>query len=125
MTCTRACGACTKQTDPCQHPASCSSLNLPEHMLETEIAPGYRVYELLRSGSLLDVYDCWSVQRRCRCVVKVIRPERAHEAHARRRLLREGRLLRRLAHPHLVRVFEVIERPRTAVVLETLGGGTL
>lgn len=94
-------------------------------MPQSEIAPGYRVNALLRSSSVLDVYDCWSVQRRCRCVVKTIRPDRANEVRVQRRLLREGRILRRLAHPHIVRVYDVLERPRTAVVLETLGGATL
>jgi len=37
-------------------------------------------------------------------------------------VLREGRLLMRLAHPHLVRAYEVSRR---GVVLETLGGAAL
>ena len=94
-------------------------------MLQTEIAPGYQVLALLRSGSVLDVYDCWSVQRRCRCVVKIVRPDRSDEIQAQRRLLREGRLLQRLAHPHIVRAFDIVERPRPALVLETLSGATL
>lgn len=40
-------------------------------------------------------------------------------------LRREGRLLRRLAHPHLVRAYEVVEAPRLAIVMETLTGATL
>jgi eukaryotic-like serine/threonine-protein kinase len=89
------------------------------------LAPGYRVLESLRRGALLDVYDVWSIERRCRCVAKVLRPERAAEAGARRRLLREGRLLARLTHPHIVRAYEVLETPQPMVILETLTGATL
>ena len=43
----------------------------------------------------------------------------------RRALLREGLLLRRLSHPHVVRGYEVHDGPRPAVVMETLAGETL
>jgi len=92
-----------------------------------EGAPIGRRYEALAHlsrGADLDVYDAWSAERACRCVVKVLRPDRARDASARRRLLGEGRLLLALAHPHLVRAYEVLERP-AAVVLETLSGATL
>jgi serine/threonine protein kinase len=89
------------------------------------LAPGYRVLEPLRRGALLDVYDVWSIARQCRCVAKVLRPERAGEPAARRRLLREGRLLARLSHPHIVRAYEVLESPQPMVILETLTGATL
>jgi serine/threonine protein kinase len=87
-----------------------------------EIAPGYRVIGLLRRGALLDVYDCWSTLRQCRCVLKV---GRTSDPRTQRRLLREGRLLRRLVHPHMVRVYDVLTEPRPALVLETLTGATL
>lgn len=90
-----------------------------------DVVPGYRVVGLLSRGRTLDVYDVWSEERSCRCVVKTLRPDRLDDARARNRLLREGRLLRRLAHPHLVRAYEVIVEPRPAAVLETLTGETL
>jgi serine/threonine protein kinase len=99
----------------------------PMHPLDAEAVcvPGYHVVEHLRRGSLMDVYDCWSVERRCRCVVKVLRPDHSQDQHALRRLVREGRLLQRLVHPHLVRAYEIVRQPRPALVLETLTGATL
>ncbi len=88
------------------------------------IAPGYEALDHLSRGADLDVYDAWSSERDCRCVVKLLRPDRTGDEAARRRLLGEGRLLLGLAHPHLVRAYEVLERP-AAVVLETLTGATL
>jgi serine/threonine protein kinase len=89
------------------------------------LAPGYRVVEHISRGRPLDVYDAWSEARRTRCVAKRLRPDCAGDAGARRRLLAEGRLLRRLAHPHLVRAYEVVEAPEPTVVLEPLPGDTL
>jgi eukaryotic-like serine/threonine-protein kinase len=88
-------------------------------------APGYRTIELLRRGRDLDVYDVWSQERACRCVIKTVRPDRLHSDGARARLLEEGRLLQRITHPHIVRAYEVIEGPAPMVVMETLAGETL
>jgi eukaryotic-like serine/threonine-protein kinase len=88
-------------------------------------APGYRTIELLRRGRDLDVYDVWSEERACRCVIKAVRPDRVDRDGATRRLLDEGRLLCRLTHPHIVRAYEVAEEPVPMVVMETLAGETL
>lgn len=88
------------------------------------IASGYEVLSHLNRGRTLDVYDAWSVERDCRCIVKVIRPDR-QGPRVRRRLTREGELLLQLTHPHIVRAYELRRRPRTALILETLAGETL
>ena len=89
-----------------------------------ELAPGIRVLGHLHRSRVLDVYDAWSERRDARVVVKALRPDRRDPADA-RALLREGRLLMRLTHPNIVRGYEVHERPRPLIVLETLGGETL
>jgi eukaryotic-like serine/threonine-protein kinase len=88
-------------------------------------APGYRTIELLRRGRDLEVYDVWSEERACRCVIKALRPDRLDRDGARRRLVEEGRLLRDLTHPHIVRAYEVAEEPVPMVVMETLTGETV
>jgi eukaryotic-like serine/threonine-protein kinase len=85
---------------------------------------GYELIERLSRGHAYDVYDAWSHERGCRCVIRMLRPDRRRDSCARRSLLREGRLLERLAHPHLVRAYETRERP-ALVALETLTGATL
>jgi eukaryotic-like serine/threonine-protein kinase len=94
------------------------------------LAPGRRIgdHEViahLTRSNVLDVYDAWSRSRGCRVVLKTLRPDRLRDARARRALLREGRLLVRLTHPHLVRGYEVLDEPRPTVVLETLRGATV
>ena len=90
-----------------------------------ELAPGYEVIAHLARSNVLDVYDAWSRARSCRCVVKLLRPDRRGDERAVRALLREGRLLSRLSHPHLVRGYETLRAPLPAVVMETLRGETV
>ena len=87
--------------------------------------PDYTVLAHLHRGQDVDVYDVWSEERWCRCALKLLRTDRLADIGARAALLREARLLARLSHPHIVRAYEVIQRPRPAVVLETLQGATL
>ena len=54
------------------------------------------------------MYDAWSTARGTRCIAKTLRPDRAGDPSAIRRLIAEGRLIRRLAHPHIVRGYEVV-----------------
>jgi eukaryotic-like serine/threonine-protein kinase len=70
----------------------------------------YRLLERLASGHGCDTYDAWSGERGCRVIMRVgdVRSE--------------GKLLQRLTHPNIVRVYEV---HRHWIVLETLGGATL
>ncbi|GAA3367237.1 hypothetical protein GCM10020367_68190 [Streptomyces sannanensis] len=91
----------------------------------TKPGPGYEVLAHLARTGWLDIYDAWSEERDCRCVVKVVRPDRHHEEQLRERLLREGHWLRTFTHPHLVRAYETFETPEPLVVLESLTGETV
>ena len=91
----------------------------------TRLASGYEVISHLRRGRDLDTYDVWSEERDCRCVAKTPRPDRRAHQPTRRRLRSEGRLLLSLAHPHIVRAYELIERPDPVLVLETIDGETV
>ncbi|MGV9629245.1 serine/threonine-protein kinase [Streptomyces sp. NPDC003487] len=88
-------------------------------------APGYEILAHLTRTGWLDVYDAWSEERACRCVIKTVRPDRRGEGRLTARLLREGRWLREFTHPHLVRGYAAFTRPQPLVVLETLTGETL
>jgi serine/threonine protein kinase len=89
------------------------------------LAPGYEVIEHMSRGNSLDVYDAWSGERECRCVAKLLRPDRAADTRPRRRLLREARLLQELSHPHIVRAYELVRSPQPVLILETLEGETV
>jgi serine/threonine protein kinase len=91
-----------------------------------ELPPGYEPIALLSRGNGFDVYDAWSLERGCRVIVKTPVDDRIGDEGNVRRLMREGGLLQRLAHPHIVRGYETHDdRSRPIVVMETLGGQTL
>jgi eukaryotic-like serine/threonine-protein kinase len=90
-----------------------------------EIVPGTTILAHLHRSAGLDVYDAWNEPRACRVIVKTPRPDRLDRPRARARLLREGRLLVRLTHPHVVRAYEVHDGARPVIVMETLRGETL
>jgi serine/threonine protein kinase len=89
------------------------------------LAPGYEVIAHMRRGNHLDVYDAWSEERACRVIAKTPRDDRLDDGETVRALFREGRLLEKFTHPHIVRAYEVIKEPRPVVILETLTGATL
>jgi serine/threonine protein kinase len=72
-----------------------------------------------------DVYEVWSVERRCRCAAKTVRPDRVHEEKGHRRLRQEGTLLLGLTHPNIVRAYELTAGPQPVLILEALPGMTL
>jgi serine/threonine protein kinase len=89
------------------------------------LASCYRVIAHLSRGNHLDVYDAYSEERACRVVAKTPRPDRLEDRETVRALMREGRLLKKFTHPHIVRAYEVLKEPRPTVILETLTGATL
>jgi len=91
------------------------------------IAPGYEVIDHLRRGKRLDVYDVWSLERSCRCIAKTITPDRLDEDRARVKLTGEAELLLKLAHPNIVRAYELVESSAgvPVLILETLTGRTV
>jgi eukaryotic-like serine/threonine-protein kinase len=86
---------------------------------------GYDLLDHLHRSRAYDVYDAWSFERNCRCVIKTPRADRLDDPKLWRRLEQEGRLLYGLTHPHILRGYDVIPGPPPAVVTETLRGHTL
>jgi serine/threonine protein kinase len=89
------------------------------------IAPGYEVIAHLHRSNNFDVYDAWSEERASRCIAKTPIPDCLADKKIVRGLFREGQLLKKLTHPHIVRAYETIREPRPTLILETLTGATL
>ncbi|NYE36621.1 serine/threonine protein kinase [Nocardioides cavernae] len=89
-----------------------------------DLPAGYRPLALLADGRRLETWDAWDEARGTRCVVKLLRADRRDDPRVRQAVLLEGHLATTLAHPHLVRGYDVLDDP-PAVVLETLRGATL
>jgi len=89
------------------------------------IASGYEAIAHLHRSNNFDVYDAWSEERASRCIAKIPRPDRGDDPTVGRRLVREGCLLKKLTHLHIVRAYETLKDPRPTLILETLTGETL
>ena len=89
------------------------------------IAPGYEAIAHLHRSNNFDVYDAWSEERACRCIAKTPIPDLLEDKSLARGLFREGRLLAKLTHPHIVRAYETLKEPQPILILETLTGATL
>ncbi|GAA5146004.1 hypothetical protein GCM10023340_16260 [Nocardioides marinquilinus] len=89
--------------------------------------PGFRLLRPLAHGGRLDTWDALDEARGTRCVVKLVREDRRHEPHVVAALEREAAIVCGLAHPHLVRGYELVARDPDppALVIETLRGATL
>ena len=98
---------------------------LPPLDAGASVAPGYEVIAHLHRSNRFDVYDVWSEERACRCIAKLSSPDLLDDRTVGRRLLREGRLLKGLTHPHISRLYEALKEPQPTLILETLTGETL
>jgi serine/threonine protein kinase len=90
------------------------------------IAPGRTVLRELGGGRRYEVFLVWDEHRLAVLVAKVLRPEFAADEAALRELAAEGAALSRLAHPVVVRGFDVVTAGRLPhLLIEHLEGPTL
>jgi serine/threonine protein kinase len=90
------------------------------------IAPGRTVLRRLGGGRRYEVFLVWDEHRMAVLVAKVLRPDQASDLTALRDLGREGETLAQLAHPVIVRGFDVVIEGRFPhLLIEHLEGPTL
>ena len=90
------------------------------------IAPGRTVLRALGGGRRYEVFLVWDDHRLAVLVAKLLRPELAGDDAAVRELVREGEALAQLAHPVIVRGFDVVSDGRFPhLLIEHLEGPTL
>ena len=101
------------------------TLEYPPLAAGSGLAPCYDIIEHLHQSNNFDVYHVFSEERACSCIAKAPRRDLLGSEKACRDLFREGRLLQRLTHPHIVRLYEIVEDPHPVLILEMLTGETL
>jgi eukaryotic-like serine/threonine-protein kinase len=91
-----------------------------------EIAPGLTAVRLLGGGLRYEAHLAWSDRLRALVVVKAVRPDQVADQRALEGVRREAAMLRRLAHPLLLRSFgAALEGDRPHLVLEHVEGPRL
>jgi eukaryotic-like serine/threonine-protein kinase len=80
----------------------------------------------LSAGTISELYQVWSASAMCALTCKILLPQFPPHAKEIRGLKREARLLRRLAHPNIVRMFgQGTHEDRDFLVQEYLHGPSL
>src|SRR6201999_922279 len=91
-----------------------------------ELAPGRTVIRSLGGGNRFEVFLVWDDDLYALAVAKVLRPELVERERMLEDLRGEAEILASLAHPVIVRGFDVVlEGPRPHILLEHLEGPTL
>ncbi|MBA3640986.1 MAG: protein kinase, partial [Acidobacteria bacterium] len=87
----------------------------------------YRLERLLGAGGMGSVYLAHDLVLQRPVAIKFIAPDRAADASARRRLIREARAAAALDHPNICGVHDVIVDPdgRACIVMQYVEGETL
>ncbi len=86
----------------------------------------FRVIDRLGKGGMGDVYVAYDERLRRKVALKAIRRQHRPNAEVKARLLREARILSKLDHPHICRIYDLLEEDDTDVlVLELIEGQNL
>ena len=86
----------------------------------------FRVVEQLGKGGMGDIYIAYDERLRRKVALKALRRQHRPDVEAKTRLLREARILSKLDHPHICRIYELLEEGDTDVlVLELIEGQSL
>ncbi len=85
-----------------------------------------RIVDTLGQGGMGEVFVGYDETLKRKVALKAIRDERRLDAEAKARFLREARILSRLDHPGICRIYEFIEGEGSDfLVLELIAGKTL
>ena len=88
--------------------------------------PGYNLGEVVGEGGFCKVRLGVHQVTGAKTAVKLVDKAKLTEENDRRRVGREIRVLKRLAHEHVIRVFDVVDSPKIVyVVMEYADGGSL
>ncbi len=86
----------------------------------------FRVTELLAKGGIGDVYVAYDERLRRKVALKALRLQHRPNAEVKTRLLREARILSKLDHPHICRIYDLLEEEDSDIlVLELIEGRSL
>jgi serine/threonine protein kinase/tetratricopeptide (TPR) repeat protein len=86
----------------------------------------FRVIDFIGKGGMGEVYVGYDEKLKRKVALKAIRGEKRFHEQAKARLLREAQLLSKLEHPHICRIYNIIETEDADVlVLELIKGNAL
>jgi serine/threonine protein kinase len=86
----------------------------------------YEVRGRIGEGAQGTVYRAWDPQLECEVALKVLQPQHATSDRVGERMLREGRVLARVRHPHVVDIYAAeVHEGQVGLCMEFIRGRTL
>ena len=97
--------------------------NTADLLLHPNLVPGYELQQLIGTGAESTVYLATDERLKRNVAIKVVE---LADTQARNRALNEARLLGRINHPNVVKLYDVVEEPEHLIlIMEYLQGMTL
>jgi serine/threonine protein kinase len=91
-----------------------------------EMIGGYRLQNLMMTGQTSQVWEVVDISSGRHFAMKLLLPEKAREAVHRRFLLHEAEVGKKLAHPNIIKIFEVVrDQKNPYFVMEFFPAGSL
>ena len=86
----------------------------------------FRVVDFIGKGGMGEVYVGYDEKLKRKVALKALRGERRFHEQAKARLIREAQILSKLEHPHICRIYNIVETEDADVlVLELIKGTAL
>ena len=93
---------------------------------ETPQIPGYRIERIIGKGAMSTVYLAVQESLDRRVVLKVLAPSLAADPTFNKRFVKEGKIVAKLAHPHIVTIYDTgVHQDCSYIAMEYLEAGTL
>ncbi len=93
---------------------------------ETPQIPGYRIERIIGKGAMSTVYLAVQESLDRRVVLKVLAPGMAADPTLGKRFIKEGKIIARLGHPHIVTIYDTgVYQDCSYITMEYLETGTL
>ena len=93
---------------------------------ETPSIPGYRIEKVLGKGAMSTVYLAVQESLERRVALKVLAPSLAADPTFSKRFIKEGRIIAKLGHPHIVTIYDTgVYQDCYYIAMECLNAGTL
>ena len=95
-------------------------------IMETPHIPGYRIERIIGSGAMSTVYLAVQESLDRRVALKVLAPTMAADPTFSKRFVKEGKIIAKLAHPHIVTIYDTgAYQDQSYIAMEYLEAGTL
>ena len=90
------------------------------------LIPGYQITELIGRGGMASVYLAIQESLGREVALKVMAPQFTGDENFTNRFVKEGRIIARLSHPHIVTIYDIgFKEGHYYMAMEYIGGGTV